>query len=347
VDSGRLENQIRDLKEMQKKIGGPAKAGPYVLSVIAAAIALTLPLAAQTAAWDARFRTIPTARNIGEYMKRMSARPHHLGSPYDKDNAEWILSKFKEWGWDARIETYDVLFPTPKERFVEMVAPTSFTLKLEEPAVADDPTSGQKNEQLPSFNAYSIDGDATGPIVYVNYGRPQDYEDLDRRGISVKGAIVLARYGNAWRGIKPKVAAEHGAIGCLIYSDPADDGYAVDEVFPQGPMRNSSGVQRGSVMDMPTYPGDPLTPGVGATPDAKRLELKEVATRFRMRMRSRCSPRCVVPLCRSRGVGRFPSRTTLAPVRRACTCGWRSTGIVFPSTTSSRVWKARPTRMSG
>ena len=208
----------------------------------------------------------------------MSARPHHLGSPYDKDNAEWILAKFREWGWDARIETYDVLFPTPKERVVEMIGPTSFTLKLEEPVVANDPTSGQKTEQLPSFNAYSIDGDVTGPIVYVNYGRPQDYDDLERRGISVQGAIVLARYGNSWRGIKPKVAAEHGAVGCLIYSDPMDDGYYVDDIFPDGPTRNGSGVQRGSVMDMPTYPGDPLTPGVGATPDAKRLDLKEVAT---------------------------------------------------------------------
>jgi N-acetylated-alpha-linked acidic dipeptidase len=240
---------------------------------------LSLRLAAQNApGWDAKFRAIPNASNIGEYMKRMSARPHHLGSSYDKDNAEWILSRFKDWGWDAHIETYDVLFPTPKERVVEMVAPVSFKLKLEEPAVAVDPTSGQKAEQLPSFNAYSIDGDVTGPIVYVNYGRPQDYDDLDRRGISVRGAIVIARYGNSWRGIKPKVAAEHGAIGCLIYSDPMDDGYYTDDAFPDGPARNGSGVQRGSVMDMPTYPGDPLTPGVGATAGAKRLDIKDVTT---------------------------------------------------------------------
>jgi len=248
-------------------------------AIIAAIGALSLPLLAQSAqGWDAKFRAIPEAKNIGEYMKRMSARPHHLGSAYDKDNAEWILSKFKEWGWDARLETYDVLFPTPKERLVEMVAPAAFTLKLDEPPVAVDPTSGQKTEQLPSFNAYSIDGDVTAPLVYVNYGRPQDYVELDRRGISVKGAIVIARYGASWRGIKPKVAAEHGAVGCLIYSDPMDDGYVVDDVFPDGPMRNSSGVQRGSVMDMPTYPGDPLTPGIGATLDAKRLDIKDVTT---------------------------------------------------------------------
>ena len=249
----------------------------FALAVVI--VVLLASVSAQNApGWDAKFRAIPEAKNIGDYMKRMSARPHHLGSAYDKDNAEWILSKFKAWGWDARIETYDVLFPTPKERLVEMVAPSLFKLKLEEPAVAVDPTSGQKAEQLPSFNAYSIDGDVTAPLVYVNYGRPQDYDDLDRRGVSVKGAIVIARYGASWRGIKPKVAAEHGAVGCLIYSDPMDDGYSVDDVFPDGPMRNSSGVQRGSVMDMPTYPGDPLTPGVGATPDAKRLDIKDVTT---------------------------------------------------------------------
>ena len=249
------------------------------LALTAIVASLTLPLAAQnTPAWDARFRALPEASRIGDYMKRMSARPHHLGSPYDKDNAEWILARFKEWGWDARIETFDVLFPTPKERVVEMVAPTAFRLKLEEPSVAVDPTSGQTAEQLPSYNAYSVDGDVTGPLVYVNYGRPQDYDDLERRGVSVRGAVVVARYGNSWRGIKPKVAAEHGAVGCLIYSDPMDDGYYVDDIFPDGPTRAGSGVQRGSVMDMPTYPGDPLTPGVGATPDAKRLDLKDVTT---------------------------------------------------------------------
>ena len=239
----------------------------------------TVRLAAQNpSAWDVRFRSIPVAANIGEYMRRMSAHPHHVGSPYDKDNAEWILARFKEWGWDAQIESYDVLFPTPRERLLEMVAPTSFKAALEEPAVAADPTSNQKSEQLPSYNAYSIDGDVTAPLVYVNYGLPADYEALDARGVSVKGAIVIARYGNSWRGIKPKVAAEHGAVGCLIYSDPRDDGYYVDDVFPNGPMRNRDGVQRGSVMDMPLYPGDPLTPGVPATPDAKRLAIKDAIT---------------------------------------------------------------------
>jgi N-acetylated-alpha-linked acidic dipeptidase len=211
-------------------------------------------------------------------MQRLSARPHHVGSPYDKDNAEWLLGKLKEWGLDASIESFDVLFPTPKERALELVEPARFTAKLEEPTVLGDPTSSQHDEQLPTYNAYSIDGDVTAPLVYVNYGTPDDYEQLDRLGVSVKGAIVIARYGASWRGIKPKVAAEHGAVGCLIYSDPRDDGYHGGETYPAGPWRPKDGVQRGSVMDMPVYPGDPLTPGIGATKDARRLPLNEART---------------------------------------------------------------------
>ena len=228
--------------------------------------------------WESKFRAIPDPANMRAAMERLSARPHHVGSPYGKDNAEWLLAKFKEFGLDAKIERFDVLFPTPKERVLEMVAPTRFTARIEEPTEAIDPTSNQHAEQLPVYHAYSTDGDVTAPLVYVNYGIPADYDVLDRLGISVKGAIVIARYGASWRGIKPKVAAEHGAIGCLIYSDPQDDGYAQGDVFPAGPWRNANGAQRGSVMDMPTYPGDPLTPGVGATPDAKRLDRKDAKT---------------------------------------------------------------------
>jgi N-acetylated-alpha-linked acidic dipeptidase len=240
------------------------------------------PQAQGTRNWEEIFRTIPDAANIRESVRRMSARPHHLGSPYGKELAEWMVGMFKEWGWEARLEPYEVLFPTPRERVLELVAPTTFRASLREPAIPIDPTSSQSSEQLPTYNAYSIDGDVTGPLVYVNYGRPIDYEELQRRGISVKGAIVIARYGASWRGIKPKVAAEHGALGCLIYSDPADDGYAVDDVFPKGPMRNSDGVQRGSVVDLPQRPGDPLTPEIGATPDARRLDIKDVTTLTRI-----------------------------------------------------------------
>jgi N-acetylated-alpha-linked acidic dipeptidase len=233
-------------------------------------------------AWETKFRALPDPARMRADMKLLSAHPHHVGSPYDRQNAEWILQQFKDAGWDAHIEQFDVLFPTPKERVVELVAPTRFTARLQEPPVAVDPTSSQTSEQLPTYNAYSIDGDVTGPLVYVNYGIPSDYDELARRGISVKGAIVIARYGKSWRGIKPKVAAEHGAIGCLIYSDPGDDGYSEGDVFPKGALRPADGVQRGSVMDMPTYPGDPLTPGVGATKDAKRLALKDVTTLTRI-----------------------------------------------------------------
>jgi len=227
--------------------------------------------------WEKNLQDGIQAENLRQSMQRLSARPHHVGSPYDKDNAEWILAKFKEWGFDAHIESFQVLFPTPKERVVELVEPTQFRAKLQEPVVAVDPTSSQTAEQLPTYNAYSIDGDVTAPLIYVNYGNREDYEQLDRLGISAKGAIVIARYGEGWRGIKPKVAAEHGAIGCIIYSDPKEDGYYNGDDYPKGGWRPREGVQRGSVMDT-DYPGDPLTPGVGATLDAKRLAIKDAKT---------------------------------------------------------------------
>ena len=227
---------------------------------------------------ERRFREIPRTDSLRSYMKRLSARPQHLGSPYGKDNSEWLLRLFRSWGLDASIEEFEVLFPTPKSRLLEMTAPTRFVAKLSEPVVPGDASSTQTKEQLPTYNAYSTDGDVTGPLVFVNYGVPADYERLERMGVSVKGAIVIAKYGGSWRGIKPKVAAEHGAIGCLIYSDPADDGFGQGDTYPNGPFRPRDGVQRGSVMDMPLYPGDPLTPGVGATATATRLPLDQVKT---------------------------------------------------------------------
>jgi N-acetylated-alpha-linked acidic dipeptidase len=225
--------------------------------------------------WESKFRALPDPQRQRDYMQLLSARPHHVGSAYDKQNAEWILSKFKEWGLDAHIETFKVLFPTPKRRLVELLAPTHYLAKLQEPPFAEDPASNQQNEQLPTYNAYSRDGDVTAPLVYVNYGLPDDYERLDRLGVSVKGAIVIARYGHSWRGIKPKVAAEHGAVGCIIYSDPKDDGYFGGDVFPKGPMRPDQGVQRGSLLDFASsYPGDPLTPDRG-DPNAPRMSVSD------------------------------------------------------------------------
>jgi N-acetylated-alpha-linked acidic dipeptidase len=213
---------------------------------------------------------------IGETIKRLSAEPHNISSEADKKNAEYILSLFKEWGWDAEIETFYVLFPTPSVRMLEMTSPRYYKEILKEPALKEDATSGQAG-QLPTYNAYSADGDVTAELVFVNYGIPEDYEVLNKMGIDVKGKIVIAKYGHSWRGIKPKVAQEHGAVGCIIYSDPSDDGYFLGDVYPKGPFRNENGVQRGSVMDISLYNGDPLTPGVGATKDAKRLERSEAA----------------------------------------------------------------------
>lgn len=215
-----------------------------------------------------------SAENIGATMKFLSAKPHNISSPGSKENAEYILALYKKWGWDAEIETFHVLFPTPKTRVLEMIFPTSYTAILKEPALKEDPTSGQSG-QLSTYNAYSADGDVTADLVFVNYGLPDDYKILDQMGISVKGKIVIAKYGHSWRGTKPKVAQEHGAIGCIIYSDPMDDGYFAGDVYPKGPFKNEYGVQRGSIMDMVINPGDPLTPGIGATKDAKRIDRSE------------------------------------------------------------------------
>lgn len=228
--------------------------------------------------WEKQFDGQLKATDQDEWMKFLSSHPHHVGSPQDKANAEYMVSLFKQWGYQAEIANYYVLFPTPKTRVVELLGLKPFKAKLEEPALKEDKTSGQKAEQLPTYNAYSADGDVTAELVFVNRGIPADYEELERMGVDVKGKIVIAKYGGSWRGIKPKVAAEHGAIGCIIYSDPADDGYAQGDTYPAGAFRRADGVQRGSVMDMPVYPGDPLTPGVGATKDAKRLDRKDAIT---------------------------------------------------------------------
>lgn len=218
------------------------------------------------------------ANNLDEWMMYLSAEPHHVGSPYDKKVVDFVAAKFKEWGYEVRVEKFDVLFPTPKLRLVELVAPTKFTASLLEPPVEGDEYSEQTKDALPGYNAFSVDGDVTAELVFVNYGIPADYEELEKRGISVEGKIVIAKYAGSWRGIKPKLAAEKGAIGCLIYSDPEDDGYYQGDVYPKGAFKNEFGVQRGSVMDMPLAPGDPLTPGYGATDDAKRLEISEAKT---------------------------------------------------------------------
>ncbi len=234
--------------------------------------------AAAHVALEKKFDAQIAASDQQAWLETMTAAPNHVGSPHDKANADFMLAQFKAWGWDARIEQFDVLYPTPKKSSVELVAPTTFKAKLQEPAVAGDRTSNQIADELPPYHVYGADGDVTAELVYVNQGMPDDYKELAAHGIDVKGKIVITRYGGGWRGLKPKFAYEHGAIGCIVYSDPRDDGYGAGDAYPKGGFRPADGVQRGSVLDMPIYPGDPLTPGVGATVGAKRLAIADAKT---------------------------------------------------------------------
>lgn len=227
---------------------------------------------------EAEFEKQLSATNLDDWMKRMAAEPHWVGTQFGEENVKWMEKQFKSWGYDTRIDTYHVLFPYPKVRVLELTAPTKYTASLKAVPVEGDPYTAQGDALLPSYNAFSTDGDVEAELVFVNYGVPSDYEELEKLGIDVKGKIVIAKYYGSWRGIKPKLAAEKGAIGCIIYSDPKDDGYYQGDVYPEGPYKNKTGVQRGSVMDMPLYPGDVLTPGYAATKDAKRLKREEAPT---------------------------------------------------------------------
>ena len=233
--------------------------------------------AATQASLEQRFDAQLNPEDQREWMKQMSSEPNQVGSPHDKANAEFMLKKFREWGWDAHIETFSVLYPTPKKVALELLGPHPFSAALHEPPIPGDATSSLPGV-LPPYNVYGGDGDVTADLVYVNEGMPDDYKELARRGIDVRGKIVITRYGGGWRGLKPKLAQEHGAVGCLIYSDPKGDGYAQGDVYPKGGWRPADAVQRGSVADMQLYPGDPLTPGVGSTPGARRLAIKDAKT---------------------------------------------------------------------
>ena len=234
--------------------------------------------AGQEQSLEQKFDGLLSAQQQSDWNKEMASGANNVGSPHDKANADMMLKLFQSWGWDARIETFYVLYPTPKEEAVELVAPTSFKAKLHEPVVPGDSTSSLTDNVLPPYNAYGADGDVTAPLVYVNYGMPDDYKELERHGIDVKGKIVIARYGAGWRGLKPKLAWQHGAVGCIIYSDPADDGYVQGDVYPKGAFRPEDGVQRGSVADKPIYPGDPLTPGKGSPSKPGSFNLADAKT---------------------------------------------------------------------
>ena len=208
------------------------------------------------------------AGEMDQWMKRMSAKPHHAGSQASKENAEFIAELLESWGYVTEIAAYEILLPTPNVREVELVAPTRFRAGMTEDTLDEDPSTAVRENLLPPYNAFSIDGEVEAELVFVNYGIPEDYEMLERYGIDVTGKIAIAKYGKSWRGIKPKLAGEKGAIGTIIYSDPADDGYGAGDVYPKGPFKNDSAVQRGSVMDMPTYPATYSRPAA-APPKAR------------------------------------------------------------------------------
>ncbi|HEV2702207.1 MAG TPA: transferrin receptor-like dimerization domain-containing protein [Steroidobacteraceae bacterium] len=211
------------------------------------------------------------------WLADLSAAPNNVGSPHDHRNAEKVRDMLASWGWNAHIETFQVLYPTPLEEHLELVAPTRHVAQLLEPPLAGDAGSAVPGA-LPAYNVFGADGDVTAEVVYVNFGSESDYQELARRGVSVAGKIALVRYGEMWRGLKVKLAQQHGAVGCVIYSDPHEEGYAVGDTYPVGGGRPATGIQRGSVADLLIYAGDPLTPGVGATSDAARLPIKDAPT---------------------------------------------------------------------
>ena len=234
--------------------------------------------AAAQMALEAEFDASLSAAEQEEWLRILSRNPHHVGSAEGRAVVDFVAARFEEWGYEVEIAEYQVLFPSPRTRELELVAPYRYTAGLAEDSLAEDPSTSRVDNLLPPYNAFSTDGEVEGELVFVNYGTPADYEILERYGISVEGKIAIARYGGSWRGIKPKLAGEKGAVGTIIYSDPADDGYGAGDTYPEGPYKHESGVQRGSVMDMPTYPGDPLTPFIGATSEAQRLALEDAPT---------------------------------------------------------------------
>ncbi|UOS98581.1 M28 family peptidase [Xanthomonas arboricola] len=229
-------------------------------------------------ALEARFDSGLKDADYRGWLKQWSSAPNHVGSPHNLENARDLQNRLRGYGWDARIETFEVLWPSPRSSQLELLGPKPYVARLKEPPLPGDSTSTQTENVLPPYVIYGGNGDVTGDLVYVNYGIAEDYEALARNGVDVRGKIVIARYGKGWRGLKPRLAQEHGAIGAIIYSDPRDDGYFQDRAYPDGPARNQWSVQRGSVANFAIYPGDPLTPGVGASKGAKRLKIDQAGS---------------------------------------------------------------------
>ena len=257
-------------------------------------------------ALEKEFDSKINAEEMDEWLKLFSSKPHHVGSPANKEVVKFVADLFESWGYQVEIEEYKILLPTPETRELTLMEPEIFHASLSEDSLNEDPSTFVRDNLLPPYNAFSTDGNVEGELVFVNYGIPEDYDLLERYGIDVAGKIAIAKYGKSWRGIKPKLAGENGAIGTIIYSDPADDGYGAGDVYPKGPFKHRTGVQRGSVMDMPTYPGDVLTPGRGATKSAKRLKVQDAPTITKIPVLP-ISYQDALPLLRSMGGSVVPS----------------------------------------
>jgi N-acetylated-alpha-linked acidic dipeptidase len=213
----------------------------------------------------------PSPASASAHSKVLSKETHVAGTPAQGRTRDYVIDQMKKWEIDTDVRTYDVWMPHPTEVHVSRVSPQPKEFALAEPPVAGDATS--KLWQYPTVNGYSGQGDVTAEVVYVNYGLIEDYAQLDSIGVSVTGKIAIARYGRSFRGIKAREAEKHGAVGLLIYSDPQDDGFVQGDVYPEGPMRNPAGVQRGSILNID---GDPSTPGYGSKPGVPRLTVDQM-----------------------------------------------------------------------
>ncbi|MBK5188677.1 MAG: M20/M25/M40 family metallo-hydrolase [Gemmatimonadaceae bacterium] len=250
-----------------------------------ALLLFSAPLAAQTATpgyspaaaraehdLEARATATPDSASARRHSHKLSKESHIAGTPAQARTRDYVINAMKSWGLQTEVRAYDVWMPHTTEIKLWRVSPDTLSLDLAEKAVAGDSTSGPAFEKVIA-NGYSGTGDVTAPVVYVNYGLIEDYKQLDSIGVSVKGKIAIARYGHSYRGIKAREAEKRGAVGLIIYSDPADDGFTRGDVYPEGPMRSETGVQRGSVMN---DNGDPSTPGYPSHPGAKRIPLGEM-----------------------------------------------------------------------
>ncbi len=250
-----------------------------------AAAPLLLPLSAQDAIpgfasrrdaaqrqYEAALRAVPDTARLQRHIRTLAGATHVAGTPQQRVTADYVLREMAAMGLDTVRAVYEVWLPHPDSAVVELVGKTRRKLRLGEPAVAADPTSALK--PWPTVNGYSGRGDATAAVVYVNYGLIEDYAELDKTGVSVKGKVVIARYGRSFRGIKAREAEKRGAVALLLYSDPADDGFVQGDVYPEGPMRHPQSLQRGSVYN---GQGDPSTPGYPSLPGARRIPVDSMA----------------------------------------------------------------------